>query len=61
MTAASSCLDIGVPEEDSAGADGCCGVGSGVAGWIRVSKSGGCGGGGDGVGEWSGVIGLEEM
>ena len=61
MTIASSYSDAGGPEVDAVGTDGCGGVGSGVAGWIRGSKSGAGGGGGDGVGEWSGVIGLAKM
>ena len=61
VTTASGCSDAGGPEVDAVGANGCGGVGSGAAGWIRGSESRGDCGGGDGVGEWSGVIGLAEM
>ena len=52
MTTASSWLDAKGAEVDVVGADGCGGA---------CSESGGGGGGGEGVGEWSGVIGLEEV
>ena len=52
MTTASGCSDVGGPEVDAVGADGCGGV---------CFESGGGGGGGDGVGEWSGLIGLVEV
>ena len=48
MTATSGFLDAGGLEVDVVGADGYGGVGSGVAGWIRGSESGG-GAGGDGL------------
>ena len=61
MTVASGCLDAGGPKVDAVGTDGCGGVGSSVAGWIRGSESRGGGGDGDGVREWSVVIRLVKM
>ena len=40
MTVASGYLDAGGLEVDAVGIDGCGGVGSGAAGWIRVLSRG---------------------